>query len=108
MSPQHPLAKSRALTLPQVAREPLIGLTRKDYPDAYGELGKQFAAAGAKPRFVEEHEDGSSIIAAVEAGRGIALVPGSLACVVGRAAEIDSVEARVAADSRRRVVAQGI
>ncbi|MGA2029662.1 MAG: LysR substrate-binding domain-containing protein [Verrucomicrobiota bacterium] len=83
VSPQHPLAKSRALTLPQVAREPLIGLTRKDYPEAYNRMGKLFAAAGSKPRFVEEHEDGSSVIAAVEAGRGIALVPGSLVCVVG-------------------------
>jgi DNA-binding transcriptional LysR family regulator len=83
VSPLHSLAKSRALTLPQVAREPLIGLTRKNYPEAYSQVGKLFTAAGHKPRFAEEHEDGSSIIAAVEAGRGIALVPGSLACIVG-------------------------
>ena len=36
-----------------------------------------------KPNFAEEHEGGTSIIAAVEAGRGIALVPSSLACIVG-------------------------
>lgn|ERR1700722_5622854 len=83
MSPQHPLARSRALTLPQVAREPLIGMTRKDYPDYHNEIGKLFAAAGCKPRFVEEHEGGTGLIAAVEAGRGIALVPSSLQCVVG-------------------------
>jgi len=83
VSPLHPLAKSRTLTLPQVAREPLIGLTRKNYPEAYGQVVKLFAAIGHKPRFAEEHEDGSSIIAAVEAGRGIALVPSSLACIVG-------------------------
>jgi DNA-binding transcriptional LysR family regulator len=83
VSPLHLLAKSRALTLPQVAREPLIGLTRKNYPEAYSQVVKLFAAAGHKPRFAEEHEDGSSIIAAVEAGRGIALVPSSLACIVG-------------------------
>jgi LysR family transcriptional regulator, benzoate and cis,cis-muconate-responsive activator of ben and cat genes len=92
MSPQHPLARSRALTLPQVAREPLIGLTRKNYPDAYSELGKQFAAAGCKPRFNEEHEDGSSVIAAVEAGRGIALVPSSLHCVVGARLKLISLK----------------
>ena len=83
VSPQHPLVRSRALTLPQVAREPLIGLTRKNYPEAYNQVVKLFATAGHKPRFAEEHEDGSSIIAAVEAGRGIALVPSSLACIVG-------------------------
>jgi DNA-binding transcriptional LysR family regulator len=92
VSPRHPLARSRALTLAQVAREPLIGLTRKDYPEAYSELGKLFAAAGSKPRLVEEHEDGSSIIAAVEAGRGIALVPGSLACVVGARLKLISLK----------------
>jgi DNA-binding transcriptional LysR family regulator len=58
-------------------------LTRKDYPEAYSEVVKLFAAAGHKPNFAEEHEGGSSIIAAVEAGRGIALVPSSLACIVG-------------------------
>jgi LysR family transcriptional regulator, benzoate and cis,cis-muconate-responsive activator of ben and cat genes len=83
MSPQHPLAKSRALTLPQVAREPLIGMTRKDYPDYHNEIGKLFAAVGCKPRFVEEHEGGTGLIAAVEAGRGVALVPSSLLCMVG-------------------------
>jgi len=83
VSPLHPLARSRALTLPQVAREPLIGLTRKNYPEAYSQVVKLFAAAGHKPHFAEEHEDGSSIIAAVEAGRGLALVPSSLACIVG-------------------------
>jgi DNA-binding transcriptional LysR family regulator len=83
MSPQHPLAKSRVLTLPQVAREPLIGMTRKDYPDYHNEIGKLFAAVGCKPRFVEEHEGGTGLIAAVEAGRGVSLVPSSLLCVVG-------------------------
>jgi LysR family transcriptional regulator, benzoate and cis,cis-muconate-responsive activator of ben and cat genes len=83
MSPQHPLAKSRALTLPQVAREPLIGMTRKDYPDYHNEIGKLFAAVGCKPHFVEEHEGGTGLIAAVEAGRGVALVPSSLLCMVG-------------------------
>ena len=83
MSPQHPLAKSRALTLPQVAREPLIGMTRKDYPDYHNEIGKFFAAVGLKPNFVEEHEGGTGLIAAVEAGRGVSLVPSSLLCMVG-------------------------
>jgi DNA-binding transcriptional LysR family regulator len=83
VAPAHPLAKLKNLTLTQVAREPLIGLARKDYPDAHEEMRKVFSTAGLKPNVVEEHEGGTSIIAAVEAGRGIALVPGSLACIVG-------------------------
>ncbi len=83
VAPNHPMAKLKAITLQQVAPEPLIGLNRKDYPEAHAETKRLFAAVGLKPNFAEEHEGGTSIIAAVEAGRGIALVPSSLACIVG-------------------------
>ena len=83
VAPNHPLAKLKAITLQQVAPEPLIGLNRKDYPEYHGDVKKLFAAVGRKPNFAEEHEGGTGIIAAVEAGRGIALVPSSLACIVG-------------------------
>jgi LysR family transcriptional regulator, benzoate and cis,cis-muconate-responsive activator of ben and cat genes len=83
VAPSHPLAKSKAITLQQVAPEPLIGLNRADYPDSYVETKRLFAAVGLKPNFAEEHEGGTGIVAAVEAGRGIALVPSSLACIVG-------------------------
>jgi DNA-binding transcriptional LysR family regulator len=83
VAPNHPLAKLKAVTLQQVAPEPLIGLNRKDYPEYHAEMKKLFVAVGLKPNFAEEHEGGTGIIAAVEAGRGIALVPSSLACIVG-------------------------
>jgi LysR family transcriptional regulator, benzoate and cis,cis-muconate-responsive activator of ben and cat genes len=83
VAPTHPLAKLKALTLAQVAHEPLIGLNRKDYPEAHEELHKTFSAVRLKFHVAEEHEGGTSIIAAVEAGRGVALVPSSLECVVG-------------------------
>ncbi len=83
VAPSHPLAKLKAITLQQVAPEPLIGLSRKDYPEYHVDVKKLFATVGRKPNFAEEHEGGTSIIAAVEAGRGIALVPSSLACIVG-------------------------
>jgi len=83
VAPGHPLAKLKAVTLQQVAPEPLIGLNRKDYPEAHVETKRLFAAVRLKPKFAEEHEGGTGIIAAVEAGRGIALVPSSLACIVG-------------------------
>jgi DNA-binding transcriptional LysR family regulator len=83
VAPAHPFAKLKAVTLKQVAPEPLIGLNRKDYPEYHVETNRLFAAAGLKARIAEEHEGGTGIIAAVEAGRGIALVPSSLACIVG-------------------------
>jgi DNA-binding transcriptional LysR family regulator len=83
VAPNHPLAKLKAITLQQVAPEPLIGLNRKDYPEAHVETKRLFTAVGLKPNIAEEHEGGTGIVAAVEAGRGIALVPSSLACIVG-------------------------
>ena len=83
VAPHHRLANLKAITLEQAASEPLIGLNAKDYPEYHVEISKVFAAVGGKPKFAEEHEGGTGIIAAVEAGRGIALVPSSLACSVG-------------------------
>ena len=92
VAPSHPLAKLKAITLQQVALEPLIGLNRKDYPEYHGDVKKLFAAVGRKPNFVEEHEGGTGIITAVEAGRGIALVPSSLACIVGARVKLISLK----------------
>jgi DNA-binding transcriptional LysR family regulator len=83
VAPNHPQAKLKAVTLRQLASEPLIGLSRQDYPEYHVEMKKLFAAAGHRPNFVEEHEDGTSVIAAVEAGRGVAFVPDSMACMTG-------------------------
>jgi len=92
VAPGHPLAKLKAITLHQVAPEPLIGLSRKDYPEYHVEIRKLFAEAGLKPNIAEEHEGGTGIIAAVEAGRGIALVPSSLACIVGERVKLLPLE----------------
>src|SRR6267378_3805065 len=38
VTPKHPLAARRAVTLAEIATEPLITYNRKDYPDAYENL----------------------------------------------------------------------
>src|SRR5258706_9997727 len=80
---KHPLAARRTVTLAEVAREPLITYNRKDYPDAHEHLAAIFAAIKSKPRIVEEHDSVSSLIAAVEAGNGVAIAPQSLNCTAG-------------------------
>ena len=57
--------------------------SRKDYPEYHDMLEKLFAQTGRKPRIVGEHDGVSSIVAAVEAGRGLALVPSCVASMVG-------------------------
>ena len=83
VAPAHPLAGRRSVTLAEAAREPLVTYSREDYPDVHHGLGAIFATAKLKPRPVEEHDSVSSLIAAVEAGAGVAIAPRSLACTAG-------------------------
>jgi len=83
VAPAHPLARSRSLTLAQIATESLIGYTRADYPEYHHTIDDIFAREPRRPSIVEEHDGFSSVIAAVEAGHGIALVPSCMECMTG-------------------------
>jgi DNA-binding transcriptional LysR family regulator len=83
VAPGHPFARARSVTLAQVTREPLIGYSRAEYPEYHESLSKLFAAIKDKPHFAEEHDGVTSLITAVEIGRGVALVPSCLSCMVG-------------------------
>ena len=74
VAPQHPFATRRSIPITEVAAEPLIGLTREDYPNYYDNLSIIFSKLKQKPRMVEEHDSFSGIISAVEAGTGVAIV----------------------------------
>src|SRR4029077_4923455 len=73
VAPQHPFARRRAIPITEVAAEPLIGLTREDYPNYYDYLSTIFSKVKQKPRVVEEHDSFHGIISAVEAGIGVAI-----------------------------------
>jgi len=83
VAPKDPLAKSKFVSLEQISKEPLIAYSRKDYPEYHVMLEKLFAPVGRKPRIAGEHDSVTSLIAAVESGRGFALVPNCVACMVG-------------------------
>ncbi|HXT10490.1 MAG TPA: LysR substrate-binding domain-containing protein [Candidatus Angelobacter sp.] len=83
MAPKHPLARKRTVTLEEAAREPLVVYSRADYPEAHEELEAMFARAKAKPRIAGEHDGVTSLIAGVESGAGVALVPESISCIAG-------------------------
>jgi DNA-binding transcriptional LysR family regulator len=88
VAPGHRFARSRSLTLAKVASEPLIAYSRADYPEYHTGLAQIFASLGRVPTISEEHDSVTSLIAAVEAGRGIALVPSALTCMVGERLKI--------------------
>ena len=83
VAPGHRFARQRAITLVKAAAEPLIAYSRADYPEYHTAIAKMFAPTGRTPSIAEEHDSVTSLIAAVEAGRGIALVPSCMACMAG-------------------------
>jgi DNA-binding transcriptional LysR family regulator len=83
VAPKHPLAKLKLISLEQISREPFIAYSRRDYPEYHAMLARLFVPVGRKPQIAVEHDSGPSLIAAVESGRGLALVPECLACMVG-------------------------
>lgn len=83
VSPKHPLARRNTVSLADAAREPFIVYSRKEYPDYHESLEAVFASVKTKLRIVEEHDGVSSLIPAIEAGTGVALVLESFQCMVG-------------------------
>ncbi len=81
--PAHPLARARKVGLEQVAKERLIAFTLADYPEHHAWIADLFAPLNRPPQIVEEYDSATSLIAAVEAGRGVALVSQRLDCLAG-------------------------
>jgi len=71
------------VTMEALAMERLVAYTRRDYPEYHDWLAELFAPLGRPPQVSEEHDSASSLIAAVESGRGVAMVPESFACFTG-------------------------
>ncbi len=80
----HPLAKKSSVTLDRLIKEPLAGYDRKEYPEYHELLAELFSGSSGKWRVVEEHDSVTSLIAAVEAGNGVAIVPDVLNCIAGQ------------------------
>jgi LysR family transcriptional regulator, benzoate and cis,cis-muconate-responsive activator of ben and cat genes len=81
--PNHAFARLRSVTVTQAANEPLVAYGRKDYPEYHEYLAALFASVKVKPRIVEEHDSAASLMAAIEAGSGVAVVPQTMACSAG-------------------------
>ena len=79
----HPLAKSKFVSLNQVAPEPVATYTRKDHPGFHKHLKKLFAIIGRKPRIGSEHDSASSLLAAVAAGHEVALLASCVSSMAG-------------------------
>lgn len=83
VSPDHPFARRRAVSLDDALREPFVAFARGEYSHYYDQLAAIFANAKGKPRVIEEHDGFSSLISAIETGTGIAVVSDAFAYTAG-------------------------
>lgn len=83
VSRTHPLAKLKRVTVEQLAHEPLVAYGRDNYPEYHAMLDDLFRPTGQKPRVVEEQDSASALLASVESGRGVAVVPSCMAILAG-------------------------
>ncbi|MDB6075767.1 MAG: hypothetical protein JWO89_3407 [Verrucomicrobiaceae bacterium] len=81
--PGHPFNKRKSVTVKEVAAEPLVVYSLKDYPDYHEMLERVLGKAYKSARIVEECDGAMSLITAVESGRGISLSAESITCLAG-------------------------
>jgi DNA-binding transcriptional LysR family regulator len=84
VSPKHPFTRRDTVSVADAAREPFVAYNREEYPDYYRRLIAVFAKVKTKLRIVEEHDGFTSLIPAIEAGRGVALVSESFIYSAGK------------------------
>ena len=84
VAPTHRLARQRSVSLAEAAREPFIRLTRETFRDYYNYFNAIFAPTKIRTRVVEELEDISGVISAIEAGNGVGLASDFFGYTVGR------------------------
>jgi DNA-binding transcriptional LysR family regulator len=93
VSRAHRLARTKRVQLTALKDERLIVYSRDDYPEYHEWLNTIFDGVIRDAlESGEEHNNGTSIIAAVEAGRGIAVVPSVFASVAGARLEFREVQ----------------
>jgi DNA-binding transcriptional LysR family regulator len=87
LPPKHRLASRKAVRLEDLKEEFLIGYSRSGYPEYHEYLTKKLGCRGKNPAssspIQEEHESVTSLMAAVESGRGVALVASCLGRLAG-------------------------
>jgi DNA-binding transcriptional LysR family regulator len=81
VSTDHPFAKKRFVTLAEIRRHKLLVFAYDEYPEYKEWITGLFK--GISPCAMEEYDGVVGLMAAVEAGRGVAMVSSSLRCVAG-------------------------
>lgn len=75
---RHPLAQRAALSLPDVAAEPLVIFPREIAPSLFDAVVGHYRAQGATPHIAQQANQMQTIVNLVSAGIGLAWVPAAL------------------------------
>jgi DNA-binding transcriptional LysR family regulator len=84
LAPTHPLVRLKSIPLEKVAAQPIVGFSRRDYPEYFPFIERLFRPLGVKPRVAVECDSASSLITAVETGRGVAVAISVFKIVTGK------------------------
>lgn len=84
VAPSHPWAKRREVKVTEVLEEPIVAYSRRDYPNYHRLLARVLGPRIKRLPLAEECDSGPSLIAAVESGKGVCVVPAFLATTAGK------------------------
>ena len=79
----HPWAKRKAINRTQLPDAAWVMLSKRDYPEHREKIARMLGVPVTRLNVVEECDSGTSLIASIESGAGIAVISNSLASVVG-------------------------
>ncbi len=80
---KHRFVQWREVPMREIANEPLVTYSQKEFPEARAGLLKILLPYTRSPNIVEEYNSPMSLIAGIEAGRGVALDFQSLSLIAG-------------------------
>ena len=80
----HPFARKKSVTLAEVATQPLVGLSRRDYTEYHQMLDRLFAPVKTRPRIAVECDGSTSMLTELEAGNAIGIVSDLFRRIAGR------------------------
>jgi DNA-binding transcriptional LysR family regulator len=83
LAASHPLAGKRLVPWRLLRQERFLLYSREEYPEYLDWMQGLCRAHGFEPRLGEEHDGVNGLMTAVEAGRGVAIVPSSVKCLTG-------------------------
>ena len=92
VAPGHPFTQREHVSTAEIVDQPLVAYSRKEYNDYHGWITRILGVPAKKLKIEEECDGALSLIAAIEGGRGVAIVAESLICISGPRIEFVPVE----------------